>query len=62
MYNLVFSDRTKTSITKSLQKNPRFTMHPTMYVSKKSYTKLLIDLGQTTEPPLKILSNVYLFF
>ena len=44
--------RTKTLITKSLQRNPRFTMYTTMYLSKKSYIMLLIDLGRTTERPL----------
>ena len=41
----------KNPITKSLQRNPRFTMYTTMYLSKKSYIMLLIDLGRTTERP-----------
>jgi hypothetical protein len=41
----------KTPITKSLQKNPRLTIYPTMYHSKKSYIMLSIDLGRTIERP-----------
>ena len=37
----------------SLQRNPRLTMYPTMYLSKKSCIMLCIDLGRTTERPLK---------
>ena len=45
------SHELKTPITKSLQRKGRLTMYPTMYLSKKSYIRLLIDLGQTTERP-----------
>ena len=41
----------KTPITKSLQKKSKLTMYPTMYLFKKSYIMLLIDLGRTTERP-----------
>jgi len=41
----------KTPITKSLQRNHRLTVYLTVYLFKKSYIMLLIDLGRKTERP-----------
>ena len=34
-------------------------MYPTMYLFKKSYIMLLIDLGRTTERPLPLFHFTY---